>query len=241
MDRIYKALVIDDEALARQDLIDVLAEFKQVDVVGEADSISGARRKITQLNPHIIFLDIQLPGESGFDLLEHLPQEIKIIFVTAFDQYAIRAFEVNAQDYLLKPVSRERLAATLERIEDDGASAVDNVRKLTPEDNIFLKKNKGYAFIRVSQIICVTAWDDYTEIFLKSGEHLLVHKSMKEWETRLPEQLFCRIHRSSIVNIEQINSIEPWYNQAYLVALNGIEKPLVMSRRYFSRIKNILG
>jgi two-component system, LytTR family, response regulator len=240
-DNIYNALIVDDEALARQDLMAVLSEFEMVRVVAEADSVESACEQIRHFNPQLIFLDIQLPGESGFDLLEHIPSDVKIIFVTAFDQYAIRAFEVNARDYLLKPVSRDRLANTLERIDMEPGENADTARMLKPDDSIFLKKDKGYAFVKISNILCIEAKDDYSLIALDNQDQLLVHKSMKEWETRLPEESFCRIHRSTIVNIEKIKNIDPWYNHSYIVSLKGIEKPVVMSRRYFTRIKEKMG
>jgi two-component system LytT family response regulator len=237
----YRALIVDDEELARQDLTDVLSEFDAVTVVAEADSIARAREQIDNLKPDLIFLDIQLPGENGFDLLEHLSPDIKIIFVTAFDRYAIRAFEVNALDYLMKPVSRDRLTLSLNRLKKPAQPDSTPWQKLNPEDSIFLPKNQGYSFVRIRKILCIEARDDYSLVTLPGSEQLLVNKSMREWESRLPEELFCRIHRSTIINLEKVRKIEPWQNHSYLVIMEGIEQPLVMSRRYFSRIKARMG
>jgi two-component system LytT family response regulator len=239
--RKVKALIVDDEDLARQDLIDVLSEFEYIDIVAEADSIGKARTKILTYKPQLIFLDIQLPGETGFDLLEYVPSAVKIIFVTAYDQYAIRAFEVNAVDYLLKPVSRDRLAETLSRIDKGMQHRESAQRILKADDSIFLKKENGYAFVKVNTITCIEAKDDYTMISLAQDEQILVHKSMKDWESRLPEKTFCRIHRSTIVNIEKVKIIDPWYNHSYLVVLEDRENPVVMSRRYFATIKQKMG
>lgn len=232
-----KTLIVDDEDLARQDLIDVLAEFEQINIVAEADSVRQARSKIEHDKPQLIFLDIQLPGESGFDLLEYVRDDIKIIFVTAYDQYAIRAFEVNAVDYLMKPVSRERLAAALSRIALGTRESTTELRPLKTDDRIFLKRDKGYAFIKIDRIVCIEAQDDYSLISLSDDEQIIIHKTMKEWEQRLPDEMFCRIHRSTIVNIEKVQKIDPWYHHTYLVVLEGREQPLVMSRRYFAIIK----
>jgi len=241
MNKHFKALLVDDEELARQDLKDVLSEFEQVKVVAEAENIEQARAQLKKYKPDVVFLDIQLPGENGFDLLENIPKNTHLIFVTAFDQYAIRAFEVNAQDYLLKPVSRERLTNALHRLETDTEQSQTSIRKLSADDSIFLRKNEGYTFLKISKILCIEARDDYSEIFMENDEKNLVHKSMKEWENRLPEQSFCRIHRSTIINIEKVIKIDDWYNHSHLVTLEGLEKPLVMSRRYFALVKNKLG
>jgi two-component system LytT family response regulator len=178
-----------------------------------------------------------MPGETGFDLLEFINPNINIIFVTAFDEYAIRAFEVNALDYLLKPVDGERIKEAIDRIE---YQQDDNVfhEELTYEDNLFLKLNNSYNFLRVNKILAIKAADDYSEIFTVDGKKQLVYKKMHEWENRLPIQHFCRIHRSTIVNIGRIDKIEPWYNQSHHVYIKGIDEPFTMSRRYFKSIKD---
>ena len=119
MNKTYKTIIVDDEPLARKDLKAVLAEFDQIEIIAEADGVPAARELLKIHKPDLIFLDIQMPGQTGFVLLESISSHIKIIFVTAYDEYAIRAFEVNAQDYLLKPVDRDRLALTIERLESN--------------------------------------------------------------------------------------------------------------------------
>ena len=240
MEKIYSALIVDDELLARQDLKSILDGFSQIDILAEADSISSARKKIREQRPDIVFLDIELTGETGFDLLPHISTKTKIIFITAFDEYAIRAFEVNALDYLLKPVSRDRLRQTLMKLNadyDDKALP----HSLSIDDTIFLKLNDSYRFVKIRNIVLIEAADDYSMIYTSDGKQMLASKSMKEWEMRLPENFFCRIHRSSIINLEAVKKIEPWYNHAYLVHLDSIEKSAIMSRRYFSQIKKRLG
>ena len=237
----FKSIIVDDEELARQDLKNVLADFDQIKVIGEADCVDQARDLIAKLHPDLVFLDIHLTGESGFDLLDYLPSDIVIIFITAFDQYAIRAFEVNAQDYLLKPVSRDRLANTLDRLNQKPGSDAEIERKLNRDDSIFLKKEKGYAFVRINRILFIEAQNDYSLIHIEKDEQIIVHKPMKEWEARLPDQLFCRVHRATIVNIDRVKKIDPWYNNSYLITLDNYEKPIVMSRRYFAQIKARLG
>jgi two-component system, LytTR family, response regulator len=240
MTKQFRALIVDDEELARKDLGAILGKFSSVDIVGEADSVTSAVEAVNILKPNIIFLDIQMPGESGFDLLEKISAQIHIIFVTAFDKYAIRAFEVNAKDYLLKPVNPERLAYTLSKLEKDSPDLKDEYRKLEYEDVIFLLLNNKYRFLKISSIEAILASADYTEVHTIDGHRGITQKTMREWEQRLPDSYFYRIHRSTIINTELIENIEEWYNYSYRIYLKGVQKPFVMSRRYAAKLKNQL-
>jgi len=235
-----RAIIVDDEPLARKDLGTILRDFNEIEVIGEADSVKTAKTLLKKTKPDLIFLDIQMPGETGFDLLEYIDTDINIIFVTAFDEYAIRAFEVNALDYLLKPVDGERIKEAISRITDGDKISSSSNEDLNYDDNLFLKLNNSYNFLRINSIVAIQAADDYSEILTNEGKKYLVYKKMMEWEKRLPEQYFCRIHRSTIVNISIIEKIEPWYNQSYHVYIKGLMEPLTMSRRYFKTIKNKL-
>jgi two-component system LytT family response regulator len=236
----YQALIVDDENLARKDLISILKDFKDIECVGEAKNIITAKDAIEKLNPNLIFLDIKMPGESGFDLLEHISDNTNIVFVTAFDEYAIRAFEVNALDYLLKPVTKDRLELTLEKLEENEEKKQEGLKDLNFDDQIFLKLNKKYHFLKINTIIQITSEGDYSKVQTKNGNISLTTKSMKEWESRLPINHFIRIHRSTIINTDVVDRIEPWYNNAHRVYLKGTSKPVVMSRRYFVKIKEKL-
>jgi len=236
----YRAIIVDDESLARKDLEAVIAEFEEIEIAGEAKNIQTAVESIRKENPNLVFLDIKMPGESGFDLMEHIENDCHVVFVTAFDEYAIRAFEVNALDYLLKPVTKERLALTMERLADVEEQKHLQMKNLNYDDQVFLKLNNKYHFLKVNNILQISSEGDYSRIIMKSGGKSLAQKSMKEWEDRLPENHFIRIHRSTIINTDEVQRIEPWYNNAHLVYLNGIEKPVVMSRRYFQKIKEEL-
>jgi len=235
------AIIVDDERLARNDLRFMLSYFEKIEVIGEANSISAAQKLITQAIPDVIFLDIQLRGETGFDLLELIPKQIKIIFVTAYDEYALKAFDVNALDYLLKPVNNVRLAESIERLFDDSIPEKDSKSPLTIEDRLFLLFNAHYKFIKIESIIYISSAADYSEIHLNDGQVGLVDKPMQEWEDRLPGKSFCRIHRSAIINMDYVIKVEEWLNYAFRVHLKGIAEPFVMSRRYASAIKNRMG
>ncbi len=241
MKKPFKALIIDDERLARKDLISLLRIHDNISVVGEADDVPSASQAIEKLNPDVIFLDIQMPGDSGFDLLEKTDVDAHIIFVTAYDEYAIRAFEVNALDYLLKPVNPDRLAKALEKLEFQEQDLPARIRKLNYDDRLFLMIGKHFKFLKVNTILCVSAAGDYSEVWTSEGNKGLTHKSMKEWEARFPAQHFIRIHRSTIINMEFVDRVEEWFNYSFRVYLKGIEEPYVISRRYAAKLKEKLG
>jgi len=239
MKKQYNALIVDDERLSRKELISMLADFEYIKVIGEAENVISASKAIEEFKPDIVFLDIQMPGESGFDLFDKTDIRGKVIFVTAYDEYAFRAFEVNAFDYLLKPVNPERLRSTLERLELPAKEA--QVKELKYDDRLFLMLNTHMKFIKISSLLSISAAGDYSEIITREGQKGLVHKSMNEWEERLPENYFCRIHRSTIINLEYIEKIEEWFNHSFRVFLKGADSPYIMSRRYASKIREKFG
>jgi len=236
---ILSALIVDDERLARMELISMLTHFENINVVGEADGVDMAIEQIEKHKPDLIFLDIQMPGKSGFDLLDNIELDAKIIFVTAYDEYAIRAFEVNALDYLPKPVSQERLTKTVERIISNSPNRQLSSKKLKYTDRLFLEFGTKIRFLKISEITFITAEGDYSMVNLFDGTQGLVSKSMKEWEERLPINFFCRIHRSSIINNEFIEKIDKYFNNSYKISLKGVKDPLIISRRYAKRIKGL--
>jgi two-component system, LytTR family, response regulator len=238
MNKIIKAVIVDDEKLARQDLISILKDFPEIEIVGEAGNVNDANELFERLNPDLIFLDIQMPGKSGFELLADIKINAAVIFVTAYDEYAIRAFEVNAQDYLLKPVNKERLALAIEHLRL--RSTMDDeslLKKLDYNDNIFLMVNNIYQFVKVNSIVKINSAGNYSEIYTNSKLKGLILKSMREWELRLPANHFVRVHRNAIVNLEYVDHIEDWFNYSYHIYIRGLEKPVVMSRRYASKLK----
>lgn len=240
MDRLT-AILVDDERLARKDLRSMLTEHELIDVVGEAESVAQATELVLAKNPDVLFLDIQLPGETGFDLLEKITPACKIIFVTAFDAYAIRAFEVNALDYLLKPINPARLAQAIERLATHESAPAPTARALEYEDRLFIEVDERSRFLKVSDIIVISAMGDYSQIFSSDGQKSLVLKSLKDWEERLPAKHFTRIHRSTIINVEYVERVESWFNRSYRIHIRHLVEPLVMSRRYAARFKTTFG
>ncbi len=239
MNKKIKSIIVDDEWLVRAELKHLLADFPEIEVVDEAGSVPQAKELIEKYHPDVIFLDIQLPGQSGFALLEQTPVQAKIIFITAFDQYAIRAFEVNALDYLLKPIRKERLAKSIQRLSaTEGEPSPHG--KVTYDDVIYLLVNGSLQFVRIASIKCVIAESNYSFIICQGDKKELVTKSLLEWEQILPEKFFIRIHRSVIVNFSYVEKVKRCRNHTHEVILQGVEKPFTMSRRYAARLKKIL-
>jgi two-component system, LytTR family, response regulator len=239
-----EALIVDDERLARKELRSLLAAHPEVSVVGEADSVAAALAFIEGERPDLLFLDIQLAGETGFDLLERVrAADFRTIFVTAFDAYAIRAFEVNALDYLLKPVNPGRLKKALDKLLPGaaGAAPAPPARPLAIDDRLYLELGGRSVFLKVGRVTHVTAAGDYSEVFTADGERLLVEKPLREWEARLPEKFFSRIHRNCIVNLEYVERMEGWFNRSHQLFLRGRGEPLTVSRRYAARLKEKFG
>lgn len=235
-----KCIVVDDETLAREDLKCVLKSFSNIEIIGEADSTDSALALLKEVEPDIIFLDIQMPHKTGFDLLAEIQTNAKIIFVTAYDEFAIKAFEVSAQDYLLKPVSKSRMELALEHIENPLESIETSQNHLSYNDTIFVMINNNYQFLKISTLVKICAAGNYSEIFTTGKQHGLVLKSLREWESRLPTNQFVRVHRNSIINLEFIDKIEDWFNYSYKIHLKGIEGTVIMSRRYALKLKDKL-
>jgi len=232
------AIIVDDERLARNAMKTLLKEVDEIFLAGEADSASSASDLIARVIPDLVFLDIQMPGESGFDVIEKIPAGVKIVFVTAFDEYALRAFEVNAVDYLMKPVTLTRLKSCVARLLEDHAPDEMPKKKLTGDDRLFLLFNTHYLFIKVDSILYISSSGDYSEVHLADGKKGLTNKSMQEWESRLPESIFCRVHRSAIINMDYVVKVDEWFNNSFRVQLRGVDEPIMMSRRYTLMIKN---
>lgn len=235
-----KAIIVDDERLARVNLRKLLEAHPQVEIVGEAASCSSAMDLIRLHKPGLVFLDIQLNGETGFDLLEMTDNSIGIIFVTAFDEYAIRAFEVNAADYLLKPVNPERLKISLDRILASNAEPDKAAKVFEYSDSIYVRlTNSRSTFIKISSITHICPVGNYSRITTLEGKCSLVLKTLKQWQVELPANHFIRIHRSCIINTGHIDRIEKRPKVPHVVYLKNLPQPLEISRRFAGKLKDM--
>lgn len=225
-----KALLIDDERLARNELRRMLAAFPDIEIVGEAANAKQAREQIAAHTPDLLFLDVQMPGETGMALLESLePPAPQVIFTTAFDEFAVKAFELNALDYLLKPVDPVRLAAALERLQAKVGGAAERPARLAAEDKVFVREGDRCWFVEVRQIRLLESEGNYTRVHFDDAQPQLF-RSLNAMEERLDPKYFFRANRRQIINLAWIDKIEPWFSGGLLVQLKGGAK-VELSRR----------
>jgi two-component system LytT family response regulator len=242
-----RAVIIDDERLARNELKKLLQEFPDIEVIAEAANANEGIEKIDSLNPDLIFLDIQMPGKTGFDMLAELDKAPDVIFTTAYDDYALKAFEVNALDYLLKPVEPRRLADALHKLHleenrDREGGADDEIavnRSLLHEsDQVFVKDGERCWFVKLADIRLFESVGNYAKIYFGTNKPLIL-KSLNALEERLDEKVFFRANRKHIVNLRLIEKIEPYFNGGLLLELKGGEK-IEVSRRQTVKFKEMM-
>lgn len=234
-----KAIIIDDERLARQELKKLLAEHKEIEVIAECSDAIQAKEKINELKPDIIFCDIQMPGKSGLELVEEISATVEVVFTTAHDEHAIKAFELNAFDYLLKPVQVERLAETIKKLSiKESASRIDNNTPLTEKDIVFIKDGEKCWFVRLSDIRLFESEGNYVRVFFENYRPLIL-RSLSSLETRLNEKQFFRASRKHMINMSYIASVETWFNGGLNVKLKD-GKEIEVSRRQAVKLKDMM-
>ena len=236
-----KVVIIDDERLARSELKRLLQEFPDIEVIGEAANAEEGLQKIESLNPDLIFLDIQMPGKSGFDMLTELEKAPHVIFVTAYDEYALKAFEVNALDYLMKPVEPSRLADALLKVrqkEEEETLTYSNRGILGEHDQVFVKDGERCWFVKLSDVRLFESVGNYAKVFFGTNKPLIL-KSLNALEERLDEKVFFRANRKHIINLRMIEKIEPYFNGGLLLDLQGGEK-IEVSRRQAVKFKEMM-
>jgi two-component system, LytTR family, response regulator len=228
-----RAVIIDDERLARVEMKTLLSAHPEIDVVAEAGDVMSAIAAVAKNAPDVVFLDIHLTRGDGFEIAEAMSDSCRIIFVTAYQEHAVRAFDVGAVDYLLKPVTPRRLSEAINRLRSQSGEAT----ALDFDDRILLPLDGHYKLVPVRDIEWINAAGDYSEVFLTDQKRLLVLRSLKAWEQRLPVKHFVRVHRSAIVNIDRIEKVEEWFNASFRLHLKGRSEPLVTSRRYSTLLR----
>lgn len=240
----HKAVIIDDERLARTELKKLLQDFPEVEVIGEASNAAEGLEKIESLSPDLIFLDIQMPGKTGFDMLTELERAPHVIFTTAYDEYALKAFEVNALDYLMKPVEPKRLADALQKMqqaeEKEMAATMAGINRgtLTENDQVFVKDGERCWFVKLAEVRLFESVGNYAKVFFGANKPLIL-KSLNALEERLDEKVFFRANRKHIVNLRMIDKIEPYFNGGLLLELQGGEK-IEVSRRQAVKFKEMM-
>ncbi len=241
----FRSLLVDDERLAREELKSLLKDYHEVEIIDEAKNGEEGVQKIKELKPDLVFLDINMPGMSGFDMIKHLEEIPRVIFVTAYDEYAIKAFEVNALDYIMKPVDPERLKEAIQKLtnEDDFISSQQSLisrreRVLSLNDRVFIKDGEKCWFIELSKVRMLESDGNYVKVYFDNFRPLIL-RSLNSFEERLDPEYFFRANRKFIINLQWISSIENWFNGGLQVELREGEK-VEISRRQAIRFKEMM-
>ena len=238
-----KAIIIDDERLARNELKKLLEQHPDITIIDEASNVDEAIEKIDLSRPDLIFLDIQMPGKTGFDLLSEIEKSPRVIFTTAYDEFAFKAFEVNALDYLLKPIDPKRLADAIQKLQTEIAleqSSLLGVSRgpLTEVDQDFVKDGERCWFVKLADIRLFESVGNYAKVYFSTNKPLIL-KSLNALEERLDDRVFFRANRKHIINLHWIEKIEPYFNGGLLVELKGGEK-IEISRRQTVKFKEMM-
>ncbi len=230
-----RAVIVEDSRLARNELKELMKKYDNITLVGEAENVDEGYELIQTENPDLLFLDINMPEKDGFELLEMLDEVPMTIFTTAFDEYAIKSFEYNALDYLLKPVNENRFAMALEKVRAKMETAKrdnDRTKKLTENSQIFIKDGESCWLVKIGDISLFEIVGNYTRVFFDDKKPLL-YKSLNQVEEKLPEDTFFRANRQQIVNTNYIESVVPWFNGKLKLTLRNGEEVEVSRRQSY--------
>lgn len=232
-----KAIIVDDERLARKELMTLLENHPEIEVIDEATNADEALEKIEKQDPDVVFLDIQMPGKTGFELLESLERVPQIIFTTAYDEFALKAFDFNALDYLLKPIQPERLSESVQKIVVKPKKGGRD-KKLGSEDQVFVKDGDKCWFVKLEDVRLFESDGNYIKVYFENFKPM-IHKSLNALDERLDDRDFFRASRKHIINLGWVESIDTWFNGGLLVKLKGGEK-VEVSRRQSARFREMM-
>ncbi len=237
-----RTIIIDDERLSRKELNSLLKQFPEIDVIAECSNADDGVKLINEHNPDLIFLDIQMPGKTGFDMLEELENIPHVIFVTAYDEFALKAFEVSAMDYLLKPVEEDRLAEAIKKVqgskEEKPIEILSTESGLTSDHQIFLKDGEKCWFVYLRDISLFESEGNYVRVYFNNFKPLIL-KSLNSLDDRLDERTFFRANRKYIINLKWVENIENWFNGGLRVTLrSGVH--VEIWRRQAAKFKDLM-
>ncbi|MFZ6050811.1 LytR/AlgR family response regulator transcription factor [Halocola ammonii] len=235
-----KSIIIEDSRLARSELKNLLSEIPEVEVVAEAANAEEGIEKIAEFEPELIFLDINMPGKNGFEMLEELDELPKVIFTTAYDEYAIKSFEYNALDYLLKPINPERLKKAIKKcVENEPPSQKkDSGEELGEDSRIFIKDGEKCWIVRVGDVRMFEVCGNYSRVHFEKNKPMIL-KSLNQLEEKLSTKTFFRANRQEIINLNYIKNVEPWFNGRLKLELTEGEE-VEVSRRQAIRLRELL-
>lgn len=233
-----KAIIVDDERLARKELTSLLASHPEIEIIDEAANPDEAIEKIEKQDPDVVFLDIQMPGKTGFEMLEEMERVPQVIFTTAYDEFALKAFEYNALDYLLKPIQPERLTEALNKVSVKAAKKSAKDEKLSSKDQVFVKDGDKCWFVKLEDVRLFESDGNYIKVYFDKFKPM-IHKSLNALDERLDDRHFFRASRKHIINLGWVESIDTWFNGGLLVQLKGGEK-IEVSRRQSARFREMM-
>jgi two-component system LytT family response regulator len=240
-----RTILVDDERLARKELTSLLKDFNEIEIIGEYGNTDEAIAAIEEQKPDLVFLDIQMPGHNGFELLEELNYLPQVIFVTAYDEYALKAFEVNALDYLLKPIETERLESAIQKVQEkivqqkqETEQLEQNPNTLSLDNQIFIKDGEKCWFVSLHDVRLFESEGNYVRVYFKNFKPLII-KSLNNLELRLDSKVFYRTNRKFIVNLHWVEKVEPWFNGGLQLELKDGTK-VEVSRRQSTRFKEMM-
>ena len=241
----FKTLLIDDERLAREELKLLLKDYLEIDIIDEAKNGQEGIEKINQLKPDLIFLDINMPGMNGFEMIKQLEDIPRVVFVTAYVEFALKAFEINALDYIMKPIDPERLKECIQKLKSSEDDFVSNQQALTSRrerflslaDRVFIKDGEKCWFVELAKIRMLESDGNYVKVYFDNFRPLIL-RSLNSFEDRLDPEFFFRANRKFIINLNWISSVENWFNGGLQVELREGEK-VEISRRQAIRFKEI--
>ncbi|OFY93540.1 MAG: DNA-binding response regulator [Bacteroidetes bacterium RIFCSPLOWO2_12_FULL_31_6] len=232
-----KAIIVDDERLAREELKNLLMDFPNMEIIAECDNAEAAITAVDNLKPDVVFLDIHMPGKDGFGVLEELDYIPHIIFVTAYDEYALKAFEVNALDYLLKPIQLERLKEAINKVKEAELESINDSEKLGLSNLVFVKDGEKCWFVKLADVPMFESEGNYVRVYFDKNKPLVL-KSLNNLANRLDENVFFRANRKFIINLNWVEKIESWFNGGLMVKLKNGEQ-IEISRRQASKLKDM--
>ena len=234
-----RAVIVEDSRLARNELKELIKNHPEIEIIGEAENVDSGFELINETQPDLLFLDINMPEKDGFELLEMLDNVPITIFTTAFDEYAIKSFEYNALDYLLKPINPKRFAQAIEKVNSNLIEKEEkNDKKLNLTSQIFIKDGEKCWLVKISDIYLFEVDGNYTKVFF-NNEKAIINKSLNNIEEKLPLEFFFRANRNQIINIQYVKNIDPWFSGNLLVHLPK-ETKIEISRRQASNFKEKL-
>lgn len=235
-----KTVIIDDERLAREGLKGLLKEFSEIEIVGEAANVDEAIELIDKLKPQLLFLDIQMPEKTGFDLLEELIETPIVIFTTAYNEFATKAFDVNALDYLMKPIQSQRLREAITKAKKQISDLEQNKDrgKLGADDQVFIRDGEKCWFVKLSDVRMIESAGNYAKVHFDKYQPL-IHRTLNALDERLSQQVFFRANRQQIINLSYIEKIEPFFNSGFLIYMKDGTK-VEVSRRQAVKFKEMM-